>query len=168
VQHVQAVLAWLNVGCDIGAMATTDARQWMRDCFALVDKDKSGTIGKKEVRLAMSALGLKPTKADIAAVSAEIDERGVDSIDMELWLELMTPRMQEKPDMKADVAKAVMAAFDVFDLDGDGFISADEFRFAMNKQGAKMQLTEVDEMIKQMEIDGDGKIGPEEFMKLMG
>ena len=46
----------------------------------------------------------------------------------------------------------------VFDKNGDGFISASELRHVMTTLGEKLTDEEVDEMISEADIDGDGKV----------
>lgn len=54
----------------------------------------------------------------------------------------------------------------VFDKDGNGFISAAELRHIMTNLGEKLTDEEVDEMIREADIDGDGQINYEEFVKV--
>ena len=49
----------------------------------------------------------------------------------------------------------------MFDRDRNGYISATEFRFVMTNLGEKMSDDEVDEMLTQADIDGDGQINHE-------
>lgn len=47
------------------------------------------------------------------------------------------------------------------------FISAPELRHIMTNLGEKLSDEEVDEMIREADIDGDGQINYEEFVKMM-
>ena len=58
-------------------------------------------------------------------------------------------------------------AFKVFDKDNDGYISAAELRHVLTNIGEKLSDEEVDEMIREADIDGDGQINYEEFVKMM-
>merc|ERR1711879_401121 len=58
-------------------------------------------------------------------------------------------------------------AFSLFDKDGTGFLSAAELRHVMTTLGEKLTDEEVDEMIRGADIDGDGQINYEEFVKVM-
>lgn len=49
-------------------------------------------------------------------------------------------------------------AFSVFDKDGDGFISAEELRHVMSSLGEKLSDEELNEMIKEADVDGDGEV----------
>ena len=73
------------------------------------------------------------------------------------WLPTPFPFPQEE----------ILEAFKVFDKDGNGFISAAELRHIMTNLGEKLTDEEVDEMIREADIDGDGQINYEEFVKMM-
>ena len=51
---------------------------------------------------------------------------------------------------------------EVFDRDDNGFISAAELRHVMTNLGEKLTDEEVDEMIREADVDGDGQINYEE------
>ena len=46
----------------------------------------------------------------------------------------------------------------VFDKDGDGYITAAELRHVMANLGEKLTDDEVEEMIREADQDGDGKV----------
>lgn len=51
----------------------------------------------------------------------------------------------------------------VFDRDNNGFISAAELRHVMTSIGEKLTDDEVDEMIREADQDGDGRIDCEKL-----
>lgn len=61
----------------------------------------------------------------------------------------------------------LLEAFKVFDKDQDGSITQDELRSVMTNLGQKLTSQELDEMIKEADTDGDGKINYKEFVKMM-
>ena len=55
-----------------------------------------------------------------------------------------------------------LCVFDrVFDKDGNGLISASELRIVMDNLGEKLTDDEVDEMIREADLDGDGMVSYE-------
>lgn len=69
-----------------------------------------------------------------------------------------------------DSEEEIREAFRVFDKDGNGFISAAELRHVMTNLGEKLTDEEVDEMIREADIDGDGQVNYEGnycFLKLV-
>ena len=55
----------------------------------------------------------------------------------------------------------------MFDQDGNGLISAAELRHVMTYLGEKMTEEEVDEMISFGDVDGDGQLNYEEFVRMI-
>ena len=66
---------------------------------------------------------------------------------------MMARKMKE-----ADSEEEIREAFRVFDKDGNGFISAAELRHVMTNLGEKLTDEEVDEMIREADVDGDGQV----------
>ncbi len=58
----------------------------------------------------------------------------------------------------ADFAHETRAAFEVFDKDGSGTISAEELRQVMKSLGENLTDQEIDEMIAEADKDKNGSI----------
>jgi calmodulin len=122
----------------------------------------SGTITTKELGTVMRSLGQNPTEAELMDMIQEIDADGSGTIDFPEFLTMMARKMKD-----TDSEEEILEAFKVFDKDGNGFISAAELRHIMTNLGEKLTDEEVDEMIREADIDGDGQINYEEFVKMM-
>lgn len=61
----------------------------------------------------------------------------------------------------------IIESFRVFDKDGNGFISKAELSHVMTNLGERLTVKEVDNMIREADIDGDGQVNYEEFVKMM-
>jgi len=92
----------------------------------------------------------------------QVDTDGDGTIDFDEFVELMKNKMKG-----LDAEEEIREAFKVFDKDGNGFISAAELRHVMTNLGEKLTDEEVDEMIREADVDGDGQINYEEFVKMM-
>lgn len=55
----------------------------------------------------------------------------------------------------------------MFDKDNDGYISAAELRHVLTNIGEKLSDEEVDEMIREADIDGDGQINYEVWRRAL-
>ena len=60
-----------------------------------------------------------------------------------------------------DSEEEIREAFKVFDKDGSGFIDSSELRQVMTTLGEKLTDEEVDEMIQEADVDGDGQVNYE-------
>ncbi len=61
----------------------------------------------------------------------------------------------------------IRAAFEHFDKDGSGFISADELNQVLKKMGRNYTDEEINRMIAKVDDDGNGQISIQEFTELL-
>ena len=66
-----------------------------------------------------------------------------------------------------DSEEEIREAFRIFDKDGNGFVSPAELRHVLSNIGEKLTDEEIDEMIIEADVDGDGLINYEEFVAMM-
>jgi calmodulin len=66
-----------------------------------------------------------------------------------------------------DTEQDFRAAFLVFDRDKNGFITRDELKSAMQIIGETLTDSDLDLLLKATDIDKDGKINYEEFIKTL-
>ncbi|XP_033733497.1 calmodulin-A-like isoform X1 [Pecten maximus] len=130
-----------------------------KEAFTLFDKDGDGTITTSELGTVMRSLGQNPTENELQDMINEVDADGNGTIDFEEFLHMMARKMKE-----TDSEEDLREAFRVFDKDGNGYISAAELRHVMTNLGEKLTDEEVDEMIKEADLDGDGMVNYEDFM----
>ena len=133
-----------------------------KEAFSLFDKEGDGTVTNNELRTVMRSLGQNPTEAELADMINEVDADGNGTIDFPEFLTMMARKMKD-----TDSEEEILEAFKVFDEDGNGFISATELRHIMTNLGEKLTDEEVDEMVREADIDGDGQINYEEFVQMM-
>eukprot|EP00795_Rhopilema_esculentum_P007061 gene7061-12696_t len=127
-----------------------------KEAFSLFDKDGTGYITTKELGNLMRTLGQNPTEEELQDIINDVDFDGNGIIDFPEFLCLMAMKMKDfsDEDMLRD-------AFRVFDADGSGTISVAEFKDAALEMGEIFSEEEVDEMIEEIDIDGDGQINYE-------
>ena len=91
------------------------------EAFALLDKDKSNSIDRNELRELMLLLGRNPTKEEVDNMMALADTNGDGRIDKAEFLELM-----EKLSKEHDYAEELIESFKIFDRENIGLISSVE------------------------------------------
>ena len=159
-------IAVMDNACVEGAAITRRAHapscSELKEAFALFDGHNQGTVNLRDVGTIMRSLGQNPTEAELQDMINEVDADGNGTIDFPEFLSLMARKMKD-----TDTEEELIEAFKVFDRDGNGLISAAELRHVMTNLGEKLTDDEVDEMIKEADIDGDGHINYEEFVRMM-
>ena len=92
----------------------------------------------------------------------EVDADGNGVVDLPEFLTLVSRKMKD-----TDSEEEIVEAFKVFDKDKSGFISAGELRHVMTNLGEKLTDEEIDEMVREADMDGDGRIGYNDFVSMM-
>ena len=133
-----------------------------KEAFEIFDKDKDGYITTKELGDIMKNLGQTPSEAELQDMINEVDIDGNGTIDFKEFLGLMARKMRD-----ADTEEELIEAFKVFDRDGNGLISGNELQHVMTSLGENISQDEVEEMIKEADLDGDGYINYEEFVRMI-
>ncbi|EDW16096.1 hypothetical protein AWZ03_004805 [Drosophila navojoa] len=133
-----------------------------KEAFALFDKSNTGMISVRELGNLMRSLGQNPTDAELRDLVNEVDTTGNGSIEFVEFCNLMS-----KQSVDSDADEELREAFKIFDKDEDGFISPAELRFVMVNLGEKLTDEEIDDMIREADFDGDGKINYEEFVYMI-
>lgn len=86
------------------------------------------------------------------------DVPGSGQIEFHEFCDMMCKHLDGDPKDQEEVYKE---AFRTFDRDGSGRISADELRTVMKSLGENLTPEEVEQMIKEADIDQDGEINYE-------
>ncbi|KAJ8895211.1 hypothetical protein PR048_000536 [Dryococelus australis] len=86
----------------------------------------------------------------------EVDQDGNGTIEFNEFLQMMSKKMKG-----AESGEELREAFRVFDKNNDGLISSTELRHVMTNLGEKLSDEEVDDMIREADLDGDGMVNYE-------
>ena len=130
--------------------------------FDLFDKDGNGAITTKELGTVMRNLGQNPSEEELKQMIREVDLNGDGTIDFKEFMCLMVKQMKDN-----DTEEELHNAFKVFDRDQNGYITSHELRNAMTNLGDNFSPEEVEEMIKEADLDNDNQIDYDEFMKVI-
>ncbi|OWM84993.1 probable calcium-binding protein CML23 [Punica granatum] len=135
-----------------------------RRVFDKYDKNGDGKISSQELQEALDSIGLKATTTEeTEQIISEIDKDGDGHIDFEEFLEFF--RTGGSPDGGDN--QTLMDAFNYYDLDRSGLISASELHSVLRKLGEKCSLSDCRRMISSVDKDGDGNVNFEEFKEMM-
>lgn len=130
--------------------------------FDRYDKNGDGKISSQELREAMDSIGPEATSSREAdRMISEIDKDGDGHIDFDEFLEFFGGGPSDGGD------ESLRDAFDYYDLDRNGLISATELHSVLRKLGEKCSLSDCRRMISSLDRDGDGNVNFEEFKEMM-
>ncbi|XP_044584586.1 neo-calmodulin isoform X2 [Cotesia typhae] len=141
---------------------TEDQVAEFKEAFMLFDKDEDGTITMAELGVVMRSLGQRPSETELRDMVNEVDQDGNGTIEFNEFLQMMSKKMKG-----ADGEAELREAFRVFDKNNDGLISSMELRHVMTNLGEKLSEEEVDDMIKEADLNGDGMVNYEEFVTIL-
>ena len=136
--------------------------QEYRDAFIMFDIDKDGFITAKELAKVMRSLNHEASDSDVEELFAEVDINRNGKICIEEFVALINKRNKE-----TDPEEEVINAFKVFDKEGNGSIASIDLKHLMTTLGDKITEEEIDEMLRDADIDGDGYINYEEFVRMI-
>ncbi|KAK9388665.1 hypothetical protein V1515DRAFT_597630 [Lipomyces mesembrius] len=135
----------------------------LRKRFMKIDRDNSGTIDRNEF-LAIPAIATNPLASRLIAI---FDEDGGGDVDFQEFLTGLSAFSS-----KGGSDEKLRFAFNVYDMDRDGYISNGELFIVMkmmvgsNLKDQQLQQI-VDKTIMEADRDGDGKINFEEFVEMV-
>jgi len=128
----------------------------LRAQFLAIDSDGSGFITYAEMAAALAKLGVHDPMA-VRDILTAIDANGDGKLSYTEWLHAMTEtRILYHQN-------SVWAAFNAFDLNGDGAVSVDELQQVL--KGVSRE--EAQAYIAEFDTDGDGVIKYDEFLAMM-
>lgn len=133
-----------------------------KEAFMLFDKDSDGMITAAELGVVMRSLGQRPSEKELKNMVHMVDKDGNGTIEFDEFLSMMSIKLRD-----SDSETELREAFRVFDNDGDGFISPDELRRVMTNLGEKLTDEDVDDMIREADLNGDGLVDYSEFVLIL-
>ncbi|XP_006643684.1 probable calcium-binding protein CML16 [Oryza brachyantha] len=134
--------------------------------FTRFDADGDGRISPSELAAVTRAIAPPSSESaagrEVAAMMSELDTDRDGFVDLG---EFAAFHGRGRGD--AEQEAELRAAFDVYDVDGDGRITAAELGKVLGRIGEGCSTEECERMIASVDVDGDGCVGFEEFKKMM-
>jgi calmodulin len=117
---------------------------------------KGGSVDvKKQLGMLTRAVGLNPTEAELA----DWRKAAGSSLDEDAFKAFCKKKFQDSD----DTVDEIVDAFSVFDKDGEGMISAVEFKHILSTMGEKLSEKDLKEVMKEVTIDSKGMINYKDF-----
>lgn len=164
------------------ASCNSTAMGELKSVFATFDKNGDGFITKQELRDSLKNIGIFTTEKEVDEMVVKVDSNGDGLIDYEEFCLLCNSSsmgggdqdmVEEGSGGGREIAEEeegdLKEAFDVFDRDKDGLISVEELSLVLSCLGLKegKRAEDCKEMIRKVDMDGDGMVNFDEFKRMM-
>jgi calmodulin len=126
----------------------------LKQAFTMFDKNGDNKISPDELHQAMKYLGLSPSEKEVKQMIEVVDTNCNGYVDYDEFYQMMTNTKIEPKNDDDELRETFLA----FDLNRDGFISAEEIKKTMAYLGENLTDEEVNQMIKSADKNGDGRV----------
>ncbi len=134
----------------------------LKEYFDMFDRDKDNLINEKELGNILRSLGHDPTDQDLTEMIKEVDNDSDSKIEVEEFLKIMNNKLKQ-----TETEQELIEAFKIFDKEGKGLISENEFKHIMLSLGEKISEEELEEMMKKADPQNQGYVNYKEFAKIL-
>ena len=134
-----------------------------KNAYKTFSKNDETPLANADLGTVIRFLGYFPSEADVAKMIEEYDSEGMGWIDIADFYKLMAKQIKEP----VVTEEEIRSAFRVFDKESNGFISATELRHVLMGIGEPLTEEEMEELVRNAEVDGDGQVNYEEFVTRM-
>ncbi|GFO23849.1 calmodulin [Plakobranchus ocellatus] len=128
-----------------------------------MDTNNDGRISVTELMKAQQALGCNPTLEETREMIKEVDSDNSGFIELDEFITLMSERYGALEYQNYIVTEA----FQYFDRDKKGYLNKDQLYSYLTKCGEVLTEREFNDVIKDIDTDGDGRIDIQEFAALL-
>jgi len=135
----------------------------LRIVFNIFDSNSDGYIGPLDLKKTLRTLGFKVSKEEAAQLIHDVGLKGRGEADFIEFMEIIINRQGDTRDIYEEIIKG----FEMFDFDQTGNISLDKLRRACNHAGIKFTQKELEEMMEEADVNGDGAVDQSEFIRIM-
>ena len=132
------------------------------DAFNLFDTNHDGTINSQKIREIMQKLGKYPTEEQLQRLIANVAKNDSKKISFDDFVDMM-----EQLNKENDPEVEILNSFQIFDVENSGLISNQDLFHIIRTFGETLTDKEIEEIISEADVDGDGYINYEEFVRMM-
>ena len=148
-----------------GITVMQDPYQELKEAFQRFDVNCDGKISATELGSVLRSLGDNPSDEELFLMVKEVDRDGDGFINLEEFVFLNSSFSSSSSSVESD--QGLRDAFQVFDADSDGKISAQELHRVLIRLGDVCTIEDCGRMIRGVDTDGDGYVDFQEFCRMM-
>ncbi|BGP38436.1 Calcium-binding component of the spindle pole body (SPB) half-bridge [Rhodotorula kratochvilovae] len=143
-----------------------DQQQEVREAFELFDLDKDQKLDYHEFKVALRALGFDLKKAEVLKLMRDRNHDDGAGGSLTIGLDGFMS-ISEQLILARDPLDEIRRAFKLFDEEGTGKISFRNLKKVARELGENLADEELQAMIEEFDLDMDGEISEQEFIKIM-
>merc|ERR1712166_12089 len=151
----------VRLSADVREAALKRRTDFVREAFAFMDVDGSGTLTAEELTNTCSVIGLDVSSSEIQDIIHEYDSDASGHLDAEEFVQSLMA-IAQTPD------EEMREAWSFFDINEDGCINCDELKSGLDSVGIHLAPWELREMMEIADTDGDHVISFEEYATAYG
>lgn len=147
------------------AELTSEQQEEIREAFELFDSDGGGSVDRRDLRVLLRALGHDVRREHVTKILTGLGvnpKKDSGKIQFKEFLALVANLMNEK-----EIKEEMIRAFNLFDVDGTNKITIDNLQDVANQLGENISRNELEEMIQEADLSGDGTVSAAEFIRIM-
>ena len=133
--------------------------QEYHEAFNFFDTAKQGYIQVNDVGKVMRAVGLNPSESELERIVRSVKNK----VGFNEFLNLASKTMTENRVNEQQIRDA----FKIFDSYGNGLVNLMQMKVSLQNLGECLSNEEVDELIREADIDCEGNINYEELVKIL-
>ena len=139
-----------------------DSRADYQDAFNMFDNNGDGMITSEKLLSFLMKCNYDINMHDVNEIIRKVDTKGNGKIELDDFI-----RATSEYNINDTNEQDVINVFRLFDKEGTGMISHAQMKVILSLFGETLSTEEIDEMIMEADVDGDGFINYEEFVRMM-
>ena len=132
----------------------------IKDIFDKYDSNRDGNVTSDELANILKAININVSDEEIKEIIEELELEGNNEINYEDFVSIVNRREKD-----VDTEEEVLKAFKFFDKEGNGLININDLKHIMITVCKNLSEPEIDDMLKEADLDMDGFINYEEFIR---
>lgn len=140
-----------------------DGKADYQDAFNMFDNNGDGMITSEKLLSFLVKCNYDVNINDVNEIIRAVDTKGNGKIDFDDFIKAT----KENNVNDSTSEQEVINVFRLFDKDRTGMISKTQLKVILRLFGEMLTNEEIDEMIAEVDVDGDGFINYEEFVRMM-
>ena len=135
--------------------------------FDMFDQNAANVIAALDIERVLSALGQEASPEEIQELLQQIDPKDTSEVEYNIFMDTVVPFIRSKYSLTFAMSEATLLKyFKVLDMNEDGTVSYNEFRYILKTVAPNIDAEEKEAMVEHLDTDENGTIEWGEFRML--